>query len=228
MEIMETTPSEPYATDSAFSKFPPEIIESIAFFAASLHQYDPPSTLISLFLVNSSFNKLLSPRSNSRLYANLFKDRYDFAAVKRRFGREGIVQMVELEECEGSGSRKKGDELTAKVLADEYVKRIVTMQRLKRLGTQGRISDVDRGIEAGVVVTSTMSAGEPQHEGKLKGKEALAGERVGGLILAASSVGADIEELRPIQRNSSQDSTVSDQITADLWLAYLMVLEHGG
>lgn len=128
------------------SSMPPELLEQIAFSLVEESPYAAPSDLVlSLLLVSKRFHSLLAPEYNQRLYARLFKAKFDTQAIGRRFGM---------------------DSLRASVLAEEYKKRIVTLTRLRNLGHQGMLYVV--GDPAGV-----------------------------------------------------------QQMTKDLWTAYLMVLENG-
>ena len=96
---------------------PPELLEQIAFSLVQESPYAAPSDLVlSMLLLNKRFHSLLAPEYNQRLYARLFKAKFDTQAIGRRFGT---------------------DSLRAWVLAEEYKKRIVTLTRLRNLGHQG-------------------------------------------------------------------------------------------
>jgi hypothetical protein len=102
----------------SLSDVPPEILEHIAFYLGIL---DIPS-LINLLATASVFNCALSPREHPRLYARLFKRRFDVAAIKRRFGNA-------VKACH---------------LRDEYRKRLAAMTRMRRLVEQGRLAEQEQ------------------------------------------------------------------------------------
>jgi hypothetical protein len=104
----------------ALGALPPEVIELIGFELACLTPFDAPRDLVSLCLVSKRFQQILSLRSNSRLYARLFKARFDVAALRRRLGL-----------------------LRGKVLAEEFVGRMVFMSRLKRSVARKRLFEGD-------------------------------------------------------------------------------------
>ena len=126
---------------------PPEILEAIALelglYAAS--QNRSPADLLNFMSLSTHFYSALAPEHNARLYARLFKSRFDTAAIGRRFGRRA---------------------LTATVLGQAFVDRLLCLNRLRSLGLSGR-------------------------------------------LYAAP----DAEGIR--------------QMTADLWMAYLITIEHG-
>lgn len=94
---------------------PSEILELIGFEVACLSRFDQPRDLLSLCLVSKQFHQTLSPKHNHRLYARLFKDRFDLAAVRRRFAP-----------------------VRSSVLCHEFLRRIKFMSRLKSRVAQGR------------------------------------------------------------------------------------------
>ena len=106
--------SSPAAT---LINMPPEILENIAAAAAMTSflpapeqpdsqvgmLYDfrvrphnvvtPPSDLRSILLVCRRFNALLNRQANPRLYARVFRSKFDTAAIQRRFGNEAVSSV---------------------------------------------------------------------------------------------------------------------------------------
>lgn len=98
-----------------FLSLPPEILDSIASYAAMSDSwfassstsapcsflYDssirtssvvtPPTDLYSLQLVCRRLHSLLSIQSNPRLYARVFRSKFDTAAIGRRFGKSALT-----------------------------------------------------------------------------------------------------------------------------------------
>lgn len=109
---MSATPS---SSKTGFLSLPPEIIDSIATYAATSDTpapsdtpfappsflYDasirpsrvvtPPTSLFSLQLVCKHLYSLLSLHSNPRLYARVFHSKFDTSAISRRFGKSALT-----------------------------------------------------------------------------------------------------------------------------------------
>jgi hypothetical protein len=96
--------------------------ERIAFYAVvSEHTFlGPPSGLCTLSLVSRDIHDAISVKSNSRLYAKLFRFKFDSAAPTRRLS---------------------GRWLTSRCLASELIKRFTVLQRIK-LGVDFRHDDL--------------------------------------------------------------------------------------
>lgn len=70
----------------------------------------PPSNLIPLLLASSHFHSLLSLSANPRLYAKIFRHKFDIAAIERRYGKEAVNSFN---------------------LAEELVRRCVRFKRMR-------------------------------------------------------------------------------------------------
>lgn len=111
---------------------PPEILELIAFYcadnsdqsssstttAASTSESQeervpatPPSHLHSLLLTNRRTYSILNTSNNTRLYARIFRSRFDVAAISRRYGPSAVNALN---------------------LTRELQKRCVILKRIKR------------------------------------------------------------------------------------------------
>lgn len=126
---------EAHASSAGLLSLPPEIIDSIASYAAMSDTsfassstsapcsflYDPslrqskvvttPTDLHALQLVCRRLHSLLSLESNPRLYARVFRSKFDTAAIGRRFGKSA---------------------LTSHNLANELRRRCILLKRIRR------------------------------------------------------------------------------------------------
>lgn len=82
----------------SFSKVPQEVLEHIAFFAATDKFLGPPSGIFPLLLLNRTFHHALSVSTNPHLYAQIFADKYDVASAVRRMGVDAISALAMAEE----------------------------------------------------------------------------------------------------------------------------------
>lgn len=89
---------------------PQEVLEHIAFFAATDTFLGPPSALLPLLLTNRRLNASLSISANHHLYASIFHFKFDTAAPFARFGH---------------------DRLTSWAFAHELRKRFTALQRIR-------------------------------------------------------------------------------------------------
>jgi hypothetical protein len=127
----------------SFSTLPDELISYIGLTAGLLDRSGPVTSLARLASVDQRCHGVLSPEANPSLYAALFVDRYDVAAIARRYGPSAV---------------------SAPALTTEFIKRVEALTRLRRQVRRGQLHT---------------------HEGG------------------------------------------HDQLAADLWLLYLILLEHG-
>jgi hypothetical protein len=121
--------------ESRLTSLPPEIIELIAFYCATVeifHHSDteidplqereryatPPSGLRSLLLTSNRLYLLLNSASNPGLYAQIFRSKFDTAAIARRFGPAAV---------------------SAKSLTRELQKRCICLKRIRRAVSVGRL-----------------------------------------------------------------------------------------
>jgi hypothetical protein len=70
---------------------PPELLEQIASALVRQTQSGPPSCLIGLIVLNSRFYDILGP-SNHGFYSDLFKERFDWKSVQRRWNIMGRIE----------------------------------------------------------------------------------------------------------------------------------------
>lgn len=90
--------------------FPQEVLEHIVFFAATDNLLGPPSGIVPFLTLCRAMNNSLSFTNNPHLYARIFEQKYDLAAVSRRMG---------------SGS------LPATALAEELRRRSIVLRRFR-------------------------------------------------------------------------------------------------
>jgi hypothetical protein len=94
---------------------PHELLENIAFFAATSELLGPPHALVPLLLVNRRLHAALDSASNPHLHARIFAAKFDTAALVRRLGPGPLS---------GAGTR-------AAKLAKELKRRCVQLGRLR-------------------------------------------------------------------------------------------------
>lgn len=97
-------------TPSSFPNVPQEVLEHIAFFAATDEFLGPPRGLLPLLLLNRTLHNALSVESNPHLYARIFAHKYDVTPTLRRMGV---------------------DALPADAMAEELQRRSVALKRLR-------------------------------------------------------------------------------------------------
>ncbi|KAA1474136.1 hypothetical protein DENSPDRAFT_840689 [Dentipellis sp. KUC8613] len=76
---------------SLFDAVPHEVLEHIAFYAATTTVPGPPADLIPLLLVSRKFAAGLSQSANPHLYARIFAAKFDIGALVRRLGPSGTT-----------------------------------------------------------------------------------------------------------------------------------------
>lgn len=103
---------------TSLGSIPQEILEHVAFFAATQSIVGPPSGLPPLLLTCSSIYQTLSFEANPYLYARIFSSHFDTRAVFRRLGSHANAPQV---------------------LADELKKRWIHLKRIRaRTGSRIR------------------------------------------------------------------------------------------
>lgn len=103
------------------ANLPPDILDHIAFFAATHSIIGPPSDLLSLLTVSRSLHAALERSANPQLYARIFCAKFDVTALNRRY--------TQLQEEKGEGAWDGN--LPAHVLAEELVIRCHAMSQLR-------------------------------------------------------------------------------------------------
>ncbi|KIY67652.1 hypothetical protein CYLTODRAFT_422366 [Cylindrobasidium torrendii FP15055 ss-10] len=79
---------------SSITTLPQEILEQIAYTAATDTISGPPSSLPSLLALNHDFHDRLSMSSNPTLYARIFAFKFDTSIAFKRFGVAALTQAV--------------------------------------------------------------------------------------------------------------------------------------
>lgn len=92
---------------------PPEIIEHIAFLLAQLSPFDPPKDVFALAFCNKNLKSRILPQCNHRIWAKLFRARFDHAAITRRFGKQN-----------------------AEILKDAFIQRTTALNRIRNFDDQ--------------------------------------------------------------------------------------------
>ncbi|KAF5353489.1 hypothetical protein D9756_007959 [Leucocoprinus leucothites] len=77
-----------HTTMSSLDSIPQEVLEHIAFFAATSKFLGPPSDLVSLLASNRRVYTQLSIATNHHLYARIFAHKFDLKPALRRLGEE--------------------------------------------------------------------------------------------------------------------------------------------
>jgi hypothetical protein len=72
---------------SKFESLPPELIEEISFnfLRSNSSNIGPPKGLTNLLLISKRFQQVLSLKSNKGFYSDLFKERFDWKGIERRW-----------------------------------------------------------------------------------------------------------------------------------------------
>lgn len=94
----------------SFESIPVEVLENIAYFAATATVSGPPSSIPVLLLLSRHINSVLSFQNNPHLYARIFAAKLDLGAPLKRLGN---------------------DELTVMALADELRWRFRVLKKIK-------------------------------------------------------------------------------------------------
>jgi hypothetical protein len=71
---------------TSFESVPHEVLENIAFYAVAGSPLGPPRELVPLLLVNRRLYTSLASDANPHLYARIFAEKFDTAALLRRLG----------------------------------------------------------------------------------------------------------------------------------------------
>ncbi|KAK4053082.1 hypothetical protein OIV83_001817 [Microbotryomycetes sp. JL201] len=91
-----TTPmaTEQYTMPSSMiERLPVELLERIALAVVRSHNpVGPPTSLVTLLLLSKRFNDVLGSRNNEGLYAELFRERFDWESIERR---RAIMEIIE-------------------------------------------------------------------------------------------------------------------------------------
>lgn len=77
---------------------PQEVLEHIAFFAATDGFLGPPAGIVPLLTLNRAMHDALSCKTNPHLYARIFSEKYDEQAAVRRLGVERLPATALAEE----------------------------------------------------------------------------------------------------------------------------------
>ncbi|PWN28374.1 hypothetical protein BDZ90DRAFT_212529, partial [Jaminaea rosea] len=103
---------------------PPEILDLIALYTGLASQTPisssptPPQALLDLLLVCRQIHAHLAPANNPRLYARIFRSKFDTEAICRRFGRKAV---------------------SSRVLCDELQRRCIILKRIRHATELGRL-----------------------------------------------------------------------------------------
>jgi hypothetical protein len=71
---------------SPLETFPVELLERIAFFAATLERHATSPALVALLCTSKRIHSRINSSHNPYLYANIFREKFDIGAVERRLG----------------------------------------------------------------------------------------------------------------------------------------------
>ncbi|KEI37590.1 uncharacterized protein L969DRAFT_96118 [Mixia osmundae IAM 14324] len=165
---------------------PPEIVGLIGFFAGQAAHFTPPTDLLNLMLVSSDLFTCLSPKHNPGLYSDLFRDRFDSAALKRRTHLPLKLISLDSDHEQLSEDRAK---IQARQVAAEYQHRVRILRNMRRntLKYPEEIHDLARNGGSG---THTPA------RGILLDEEELAQELWTAYLMLLENDGKNIEQLR--------------------------------
>lgn len=212
--------SPPRAVDEAsptlslIESLPPELIELIAFALCADVPLGPPTTLAPLLLVSRRFYAVLGP-ANDGFYSDLFKQRFDWRSVERRWG---VMQRTE-------ERREKRDLLDGvmevPLRPDDDLK--LTYGSFTRPSSP---SDIPHSSSSWRPLTSKDYAIELRRRCTVLTRMRSAAQS--GVIPPNSSRPSS-PRLEPLSAPGQYKSTLGepDDLTQNLWTCYLMLLENG-
>lgn len=198
-------------TLTSFELLPPEIIEEIAFHLCRHRPFGPPIHLLPFLSVSRRIYSVLGPR-NEGFYADLFKERFDWKSVERRWNELNVIE----------DRREKRDllESVSEVKADADL----TLS----------YGSFTRSSSPGYMPTST-SPWRPLTSKDLcieLKRRCLVLSRLRSAALSKAIPPSSSRPSSPRLHASTPGEYKSalgepDELTQNLWTAYLMLLENG-
>lgn len=90
----------PNGTQTSFGNVPQEVLEHIAFFAATDDFLGPPRGILPLLVLNHALYNVLSVTANPHLYARIFAQKFDVSSTFRRMGVDALPATAMAEELQ--------------------------------------------------------------------------------------------------------------------------------
>ena len=205
----------------AFELLPPELIEQIAFQLCRQTPVGPPTPLLTLLGTSRAFYDVLGPR-NEGFYADLFKERFDWKSVERRWKimrdiedkrekRELLLQVTATKadedlvlSAESSFTRSNSPNTSDYIPSSSSPWRPLTSKDLalefKRRNTV--LTRMRRAVMSGVIPPSSSRPNTPR---------------------------ASSPKLGPMTSTNTFKLAIAepDELTQNLWTCFLMLLENG-
>lgn len=120
---------------------PQEVLEHIAFFAATQGTLGPPAGIVPLLALNRATHDALAFQNNPHLYARIFAEKYDTAAACRRLGAAQLPATALAEELQRRSlvlKRIRARTDTIAPAADKHLGRILWTAYLMVLENDGK------------------------------------------------------------------------------------------
>lgn len=216
---------------SALETLPPELIEQIAFQLCRQTPQGPPTPLLSLLLVSRHIYNVLGPR-NEGFYSDLFKERFDWKSVERRWatvrqpcvrlgGRLTGLRRAQMKTIEDKREKRALLEGVTEVRADEDLK--LTYGSFTRASSP---SDIPVSSSTWRPLTSKDLAIEFKRRCTVLTRLRSAG--LSGVIPPNSSRPSS-PRLQAMPTVGEYRSALGepDELTQNLWTCYFMLLENG-
>jgi len=113
----------------ALDTIPQEVLEQIAFCAATDSLLGPPSAIVPLLCTNRKINSYLSFTTNHHLYARIFMEKFDCSTVLRRLDSESWTASVLSKELQRRFTylkrlRARSDSILKSSLTSEHKKEL--------------------------------------------------------------------------------------------------------
>ncbi|GJE88966.1 hypothetical protein PsYK624_050540 [Phanerochaete sordida] len=131
------------ASAPSFAMVPQEVLEHIAFFAATDGMLGPPAGIVPLLTLNRTTHDALAFHNNPYLYARIFAEKYDTDAPARRLGLAALPATALAEELQRRSLvlkriRARTDSRAPDAAADKHLGRILWTAFLMVLENDGR------------------------------------------------------------------------------------------
>ena len=128
-------------TTPSLGMVPQEVLEHIAFFAATDGFLGPPAGIVPLVTLNRAMHDALSCKNNPHLYARIFSEKFDEEAAVRRLGVERLPATALAEELQRRSNALKRirARLDSKAPAsDKQLSRVLWTAYLMALESDGK------------------------------------------------------------------------------------------
>ncbi|KAK4058662.1 hypothetical protein OIO90_000106 [Microbotryomycetes sp. JL221] len=211
---------------SKIESLPIELLERIALAVVSNNNpIGPPTSLVTLLLLSKRFNDVLGSKNNERLYAELFRERFDWKSVERRWAIGSMGPLTpQMQTIEDKREKRALLESTIEVRPHEDLK-------LDPLGSFSRPSSPSQ-----VFLPEPSSPWRPFTSRDLATEFKRRCTVLTKLRRAVNAGQVPPSSSRPSSprlqaftpRGLRQTLPEPDELTQNLWTCYLMLLENDG